>query len=559
MPIRKEGTPEHEHFRALYEEILKPAIETLGYEVKRADDFKKGGAITKDIILPLAEADLVVADLTTINPNVFYELGVRHSLRAQGTIMIMDDTQDSIPFDIGAYRVIRFKSDLSGLGKLRRELEIFVRELDTDDVIRRDNPVHDWLPTLPVNALAATKDSHTEELHNRINKLQSLVRDYEETYGKMDEKTEGRHSAISVVSDALDEAKEGNLPSDLLKNAELASRQRDNKTFLEVVRRALTLRAGRLTSDQWLTLVGTASKLELESVEAAILEHARNLFPNDSEIRRHQLEMGAHSSDPTIRKQARQDLLNELNIRVLPEQVEIPQLGYKHMSLFGILLDAYHADGLNDDAIRIAKGMVEKFPENAIALRNYARALGRAGKPEESLEYHRKALFSPDADDTSAIWLGNELHNRKRYVDAAEAYIRACLLDPNDARGFTHFAEEITIALDREEAGSTHAKSRKLPSDLNRNIVQQSLLAALSCRLVRAEDIERASRVLERAELGLGVPELVAMIQGHQSEEGADSASPAECQRYSRTQRIAFARKWRDTLQSNLTSVNQQP
>jgi len=446
---------------------------------------------------------------------------------------------------------------LSGLGRLRRELEKFVRELNPDDVSRRDNPVHDWLPTLPVNALAATKDSHNEELHSRINRLQTLLRDYEEAYGKLSEKPVGRHSALSVVTDALAEAKEGNLPSDLLKQAEAASQQRDDKAFLDVIRRALTLRAGRLSTRQWLTLVAIASKMELESVEAAILEHARSLFPNDSEVRRAQLQMAAHSSDAPIRKQARQDLLKELGIQISADRVEIPELDDEERLLFGILLDAYHADGLDDDASRIAKGVVDAFPDTAVALRNYARSLARAGKVEACLSYYRKALNSPDADDTSAVWLGNELHNRSRHVDAAEAYLRACLLDPNDARGFVHFADEIACALSKEEAGSTHASNRKLPAGCNREVVQQGLLAALSCRMVRAEDIERASRVLERAELGVGVPQLVAMLQGIQSEGDAESVSGIERPGYSRSQRIAFAKKWWETLQSDLTRAKE--
>lgn len=555
MPIRKEGTPEHEHFRALYEEILKPAVETLGYETKRADDFKKGGAITKDIVLPLAEADLVVADLTALNPNVFYELGVRHSLRAQGTIMIMDDSQDSIPFDIGAYRVIRFKSDLSGLGRLRRELEKFVRELDPEDVSRRDNPVHDWLPTLPANALAATKDSRTEELTNRINRLQTVLREYEDTFGKLSDKPTGRHSALSVVTDALAEAKDGNLPSDLLREAEAALQQRDNKSFLEVLRRAMTLRAGKLTTRQWLTLVSIASNLELEGVEAAMLDHARNLFPNDPEVRRVHLEMAAHSSDPVIRKQGRQDLIKELGIEITPEQVKIPEMESEQRQLFGILLDAFHTDGLDDDASRIAKGLVDTLPDSALALRNYARALGRAGKLEDSIRYYQKAICAPDADDTSAIWLGNELHNRKRHVDAAEVYARACLLDSYDARGFVHFAEEIAIAKSKEEAGNVPAKARKLPTSLDKKVVQESVFAALSCRMLRGEDLERATRAFEIAEVGISLPQLVAVLQGAQGQGDGESPNSLNMPRFTRSQRITMAKKWSELLQSELTQA----
>src|ERR1017187_5104350 len=92
MPIAKDGSEEHSYYKALYDE-LKFAIAPLGFSVTRADEVPKSGAITKDVIIRLAKADLVVADLTNVNPNVFYELGVRHSLRAQGTVMILDESR----------------------------------------------------------------------------------------------------------------------------------------------------------------------------------------------------------------------------------------------------------------------------------------------------------------------------------------------------------------------------------------------------------------------------------------------------------------------------------
>src|SRR4051812_13418482 len=99
MPIKKENSDEHRHYRALYEQFLKPVLESLDYEVTRADEVHKGGAVTKDVIVRLSEADLVIADITGLNPNVFYELGVRHSLRGRGTVIVVDELRtESIPF-----------------------------------------------------------------------------------------------------------------------------------------------------------------------------------------------------------------------------------------------------------------------------------------------------------------------------------------------------------------------------------------------------------------------------------------------------------------------------
>src|ERR1043166_10028507 len=91
MPIKRDGTEEYAHFMAIYDQGIKPVVAKSGYQIVRADEVQKTGAITRDVVQWLATADLVIVDLTDLNPNVFYELGVRHALRANGTIMIIDE------------------------------------------------------------------------------------------------------------------------------------------------------------------------------------------------------------------------------------------------------------------------------------------------------------------------------------------------------------------------------------------------------------------------------------------------------------------------------------
>jgi len=75
-------------FNAIYNDFLKPAIEAAGLVVFRADQEQSAGNIKTDIFQELLIADLVVADLTLDKPNVWYELGVRHTLHARGLVLI---------------------------------------------------------------------------------------------------------------------------------------------------------------------------------------------------------------------------------------------------------------------------------------------------------------------------------------------------------------------------------------------------------------------------------------------------------------------------------------
>ncbi len=94
-------------FNRVYAELLKPALEAAGYEVFRADDEQRAGDIRADMFQELLVADLVVADLTIDNPNVWYELGVRHALRARGVILVQGPRATQ-PFDIYTDRKHRY-------------------------------------------------------------------------------------------------------------------------------------------------------------------------------------------------------------------------------------------------------------------------------------------------------------------------------------------------------------------------------------------------------------------------------------------------------------------
>jgi hypothetical protein len=77
-------------FNAVYNDLLKPAIETAGFTVFRVDEEQAAGDIKTDMFQELLIADLVVADLTLDNPNVWYELGIRHALRARGILVVQE-------------------------------------------------------------------------------------------------------------------------------------------------------------------------------------------------------------------------------------------------------------------------------------------------------------------------------------------------------------------------------------------------------------------------------------------------------------------------------------
>lgn len=112
--------------RVVYDRILMIS-EKLGVKVKRADDLFSPYPIIKEIWSVLHNCRLVIADCTYTNPNVFYELGIAHTL-GKDTITITQ-TEEHVPFDIRQWRYIKYTPDELGLAKLDRELTMALKKI----------------------------------------------------------------------------------------------------------------------------------------------------------------------------------------------------------------------------------------------------------------------------------------------------------------------------------------------------------------------------------------------------------------------------------------------
>ena len=104
-PIGDESSPERKRSDQLYKYVVTPAAEAHGYAPVRADKISEPGVITTQIVEYLRDAPVVVADLTDHNPNVYYELAVRHALQKPFVHMI--EKRQKLPFDVSPNRAIK--------------------------------------------------------------------------------------------------------------------------------------------------------------------------------------------------------------------------------------------------------------------------------------------------------------------------------------------------------------------------------------------------------------------------------------------------------------------
>src|SRR5438067_1728820 len=83
----------------IYAQIFKPAAEIAGYDIARIDDIPESGSIPEQYLRELFRADVVLADVSAPNANVFYELGIRHAVSSAGTVLVAK-YGTRLPFDI---------------------------------------------------------------------------------------------------------------------------------------------------------------------------------------------------------------------------------------------------------------------------------------------------------------------------------------------------------------------------------------------------------------------------------------------------------------------------
>jgi len=152
-PIGEAGTEERKHSDFFLVHLVEPALKESGLTLVRADSIGKPGMITAQVIEYITKSGLAIADLSFHNPNVFYELSLRHACRLPTVHLIRQ--ADRIPFDLDQFRTIPI--DTSNVYELYPRMETHISEIssqirkalsDPDDV---ENPITVFCPGLKVS------------------------------------------------------------------------------------------------------------------------------------------------------------------------------------------------------------------------------------------------------------------------------------------------------------------------------------------------------------------------------------------------------------------------
>lgn len=165
--------PFEQEYDALFVDVLVPILREYDFDVERADTTFNQQNIMKDVVEGIAKANLVIADLTNLNPNVFYELGIAHSFPIR-TILLTQDI-DELPFDLRSYRVIEYSNLHYKIADLKIKLHEILKKF-IDNELEFGNPVTDYIPEKQFqNTIKVKKNSKKETPTNESGYLDFIV------------------------------------------------------------------------------------------------------------------------------------------------------------------------------------------------------------------------------------------------------------------------------------------------------------------------------------------------------------------------------------------------
>ena len=162
----------------IYKKVIKNLFDSLTeYELIRADEISGSEIIDVSMYSLLLKADLVIADITTMNENAIYELGIRHALKPFSAIIMMQESE-KIPFDLNHCRILTYKDfgevlDDEEAEKIKTNLHSFIKASEEQNI---DSPLYTYLPNIvPPNISDRELDELLDTAKTKEETILSLV------------------------------------------------------------------------------------------------------------------------------------------------------------------------------------------------------------------------------------------------------------------------------------------------------------------------------------------------------------------------------------------------
>lgn len=169
-PIGPEKSEIRRQADGVIKSAIQPVLEEFGFNVHIPHELSSPGSITKQVIEHLLEDDLVIVNLTNLNPNVMYELAVRHAKRKP--VIALAEENTSLPFDIYDERTVFYTNDMAGVEEIKPKLQDTIVKAIKDE--KPDNPIYNAVESSIMQEVAAKSENDVEKyILNKLNKIEN--------------------------------------------------------------------------------------------------------------------------------------------------------------------------------------------------------------------------------------------------------------------------------------------------------------------------------------------------------------------------------------------------
>jgi hypothetical protein len=165
LGIKRDADGRELDFDFLYREVIQPAVQALDLECRRLEELSGGAIWHKTLFTALMSSDLMIADVSMQNPNVLYELGVRHALK-RGRTFVIAARGTRLPWNISYVQALWYEPDQAGrltaepAEQFRQALQANIRQ--SQRTVISDSPIYEFFPELEVILPPALESAHRQ-------------------------------------------------------------------------------------------------------------------------------------------------------------------------------------------------------------------------------------------------------------------------------------------------------------------------------------------------------------------------------------------------------------
>lgn len=410
-------------------------------------------------------------------------------MRKSGTIHIVNK-DDHIPFDVRQYRAVEYSTDLSELTTSIAEIKAAI-DKRLQQGSRSDNPVHDTLPQLPIDALAQGSQDQGHKIRELQEKLERLSTENDslreevaqvQANPRLEEEKE-----IDAQFDEADRIMQTTGENVLLRLNEVFKQGGKDQLVAEL-RKAI--KSPYLTELDFSAINNLLAELGLEAHRLPVLKEARKRFPESRVFFRYYTAALLHSPSRDNQEAACRLLEEFYGVKRTGDEivVERPKNFKEVEDVFG-LFDYYIRNDKPHWALALIEAAEPLLGEAPLLLRNKARALAKSRQNERAEDVFKEAIQRSPGDDTLFAFYGDFLDDLGRYQEAFEQAERALTLDPQDGNRYFEVAVQIlNRGYCRDEKGELH---QLLPRKARLKAAAPFLIAAATSatRRERTQDV----------------------------------------------------------------------